>query len=325
MSASRGLLNRAINALPFELHIPGYQFCGPGTRLAKRLARGDAGINPLDAACREYDIAYSRSNDLTDRHAADKVLADKALGRVVARDSALSEKAAAAAIWATMKAKTKISIDMKPKKKTMRKKATKKRILPTTKRGGALSFLPMLGTLGSLIGGAESVAKAMNDSTAAQRQLEEPQRHDRAMEQGRGLYLAPYKYGRGLYLGPYKRGQGVPAKKKKRQRDDKNVVWRIMQLNDLARRMRVPYFRGVFMHNALPTSGARRNESGIVNLDDATGPGTHWVAYVKRNNRVVYFDSFGNLRPPKELVRYFGNGATIEYNRTSYQTYDQSF
>ncbi|KAL6264268.1 hypothetical protein P5V15_004359 [Pogonomyrmex californicus] len=88
--------------------------------------------------------------------------------------------------------------------------------------------------------------------------------------------------------------------------------------------MRVSYFRGVFMRDALPISGARRNENGIVNLDDTTGPGTHWVAYAKRNNRVVYFDSFGNLRPPKELIRYFGDDATIEYNRTSYQTYDQS-
>ena len=99
-----------------------------------------------------------------------------------------------------------------------------------------------------------------------------------------------------------------------------------VQLNELARRMRVLYFRGVFMRNTLPTSGVRRNESGIVNLNDATGPGTHWVAYAKRNNRVMYFDSFGNLRPPKELVRYFENDAmAIEYNRTSYQTYDQSF
>jgi len=79
MSASGcNLLNRAVNALPFELHIPGYQFCGPGTRLAKGLARGDAGINPLDAACRDHDIAYSHSNDLTDRHAADNILAEKA-------------------------------------------------------------------------------------------------------------------------------------------------------------------------------------------------------------------------------------------------------
>jgi len=80
MSASRsGLLNRAINALPFELHISSYQFCGSDTRLTytKRLARGDKGINPLDATCREHDIAYSRSNDLTDRHAADKVLTER--------------------------------------------------------------------------------------------------------------------------------------------------------------------------------------------------------------------------------------------------------
>ena len=89
MSASDGdLLNRAINALLFELHILGYQFCDPSTRLTKRLARDDVGI------CwtwREHDIAYSHSNNLTDRYAADKVLADKALGRVTARDSALRE------------------------------------------------------------------------------------------------------------------------------------------------------------------------------------------------------------------------------------------
>ena len=98
-----------------------------------------------------------------------------------------------------------------------------------------------------------------------------------------------------------------------------------VQLDRLARRMRISYFRGVFMRDALPTSGVRRNESGIVNLDDTTGIGTHWVAYAKRNNRVVYFDSFGNLQPPLELVRYFGTNVTIEYNRKSYQTYDQSF
>jgi len=101
-----------------------------------------------------------------------------------------------------MKAKTKIGMGMKSNKKTTRKKATKKRILPTAKRDGALPFLPMLGALESLIGG----------------------RHDRAMEQGRELYLAPYKNGRGLYLGPYKHGQGVAAKKKKCRKDNKNAV-----------------------------------------------------------------------------------------------------
>jgi len=57
------------------------------------------------------------------------------------------------------------------------------------------------------------------------------------------------------------------------------------------------------MRITLPTGGVYRNESSIINLDNADGPGTLWMAYAKRGDRVVYFDSFGNL-PPKELVRY---------------------
>ena len=64
---------------------------------------------------------------------------------------------------------------------------------------------------GSLIGGAISVAKAVNDSKAARHQFEE-QHHDRAMED-HGLYLAPHKYGLGLSLSPYKRRQGQQRKK----------------------------------------------------------------------------------------------------------------
>src|SRR5436190_8658891 len=126
--SGRGLLNRAINALPIELHIPGYQFCGPGTHLEKRLARGDRGINPLDAACREHDIAYSRSNDLRERHVADNILAEEARKRITARDSTFGERVAATAVWTAMKAKTKFGMGLKTKKLT--KKRTKKRILP---------------------------------------------------------------------------------------------------------------------------------------------------------------------------------------------------
>lgn len=53
-----GLLNGSINLLPFEVHLPGYQFCGPGTEVEKRLARGDIGINALDKSCRKHDIVY---------------------------------------------------------------------------------------------------------------------------------------------------------------------------------------------------------------------------------------------------------------------------
>jgi len=39
-----------------ELHIPGYSYCGPFTKLNERLARGDEPINKLDAGCKEHDI-----------------------------------------------------------------------------------------------------------------------------------------------------------------------------------------------------------------------------------------------------------------------------
>ena len=185
------LLNRAINALPVELHIPGYQFCGPGTRLRKRLERGDRGINPLDAACREHDIAYSQSNERADRHVADRVLADRAWERIAVKDSTLGEKAAATAVWAAMKAKTKLGMGM-TKRRTKRK-----RVLPVAKRGGMLPLLPLLGVIGSLAGGAAGVAKAVNDAKTARRQIEEMKRHNHAME-GKGLYLAPYKQGKGF-------------------------------------------------------------------------------------------------------------------------------
>jgi len=116
------------------------------------------------------------------------------------------------------------------------------------------------------------------------------------------------------------------TKKKKRRKNIKNTPCGCDNKHTIRStgETHVPYFRGVFMRNTLPISGARRNESGIA-LDDARGPGTHWVTYAKRDNHAIYFDSFGNLRPPKELVRYFRNGVTkIEYNRTPYQTYDQS-
>jgi len=137
----------------------------------------------------------------------------------------------------------------------------------------------------------------MNDNKAAQHQLEELKRHNRVME------------GHGLYLAPYKSGQGVSMKKINIQETLKKGVTTNVQLQQLANRIHIPYFRGIFMRTTLP-KGVRRNESGIVNLDNAEGPGTHWVAYAKRGNRAIYFNSFGNLRPPKELVRYLENNVT---------------
>lgn len=83
------------------------------------------------------------------------------------------------------------------------------------------------------------------------------------------------------------------------------------------------------MRDGLPK---RRNplrvECAVVNLDSEIGSGTHWVAYFKKNNIVKYFDSFGNLRPPFELVKYFNRGGKknniiITYNYERYQNYSE--
>lgn len=89
-----------------------------------------------------------------------------------------------------------------------------------------------------------------------------------------------------------------------------------------AKTIKIPYFRGVFMRNELPISGPYQYESGIINLDNKEGSGTHWVAYKKFKNETMYFDSFGNLAPPTDLVIYLGDGSLIKYNHERYQNYD---
>ena len=74
------------------------------------------------------------------------------------------------------------------------------------------------------------------------------------------------------------------------------------------------------MRNALPLK-PRCNESAVVNLDSSAGQGTHWVCYKKRGNTVHYFDSFGNLRPPLEIVKYF-KGCKVFYNYNRKQSFD---
>lgn len=62
-------------------------------------------------------------------------------------------------------------------------------------------------------------------------------------------------------------------------------------------------------------------ECGIINLDTHNNNGTHWVAFAKINDYCEYFDSFGNLRPPKELVKYL-NATNLQYNYTRFQNFN---
>jgi len=73
-------------------------------------------------------------------------------------------------------------------------------------------------------------------------------------------------------------------------------------LIDAASKLAIKNFRGVFMRDQLPKQ-PNRVETGIINLDNSTGAGTHWVAYAIDPRAIVYFDSYG-LAPPIEFNKY---------------------
>lgn len=238
----RGLINSLINKLPFELHLPSYNFCGPGTRLEQRLARGDQGVNQLDEACKTHDIAYSQFKDLESRHIADKQLQKAALDRFRAKDSTWKERLASLFVAGIMKGKTTFGMGVR-RKRSLRKRShrkrkavglgfkkrrstkgiKKKRVIQTPKIGGFIFSIPLLlsalGALGGLAGGASAIAKTVQSKKNEDQTLEETKRHNKAMEQlvsgkgiilpfkkklrGKGLYLRPYKKGMGMYLRPY--------------------------------------------------------------------------------------------------------------------------
>ena len=88
------------------------------------------------------------------------------------------------------------------------------------------------------------------------------------------------------------------------------------ELEDAAKRLKIPSFRGVFLLDTLPRK-PNKKEYGIVNFDKSGGPGTHWVAWYKNGKTKIYFESYG-VQPPIEVVEYLGS--PIRYNTDQVQT-----
>ena len=67
--ASESLLNTLVNNLPFEKHLTGHNFTGPGTKLYKRLnsdgtpKEWSIPIDRVDNAAYHHDLFYSKHND----------------------------------------------------------------------------------------------------------------------------------------------------------------------------------------------------------------------------------------------------------------------
>ena len=94
-----------------------------------------------------------------------------------------------------------------------------------------------------------------------------------------------------------------------------------IELLEAARKLNIPNFRVVSLRDTLPKK-PKKKECGILNLDDTSGLGTHWVAWYKNGTEKNYFDSYG-LQPPNELIDYLHS--PILYNTERVQPYDQVF
>ena len=83
-------------------------------------------------------------------------------------------------------------------------------------------------------------------------------------------------------------------------------------LIDYVKKLKIPYFRGVFMRDNLPKK-IRKKECGIMNFNTSLQNGSHWVAYYKNDKYRVYFDSFGCICPI-ELQQYLKSPSEFENN-----------
>jgi len=98
LKTGSGLINRILQRAPLpEMHlslpknVPSenrpdgsfqntgkYSYCGPGTKVEKRLKEGYEGVNSLDKACKQHDIYYAQHKKTSERNIADDILANEA-------------------------------------------------------------------------------------------------------------------------------------------------------------------------------------------------------------------------------------------------------
>ena len=80
-----------------------------------------------------------------------------------------------------------------------------------------------------------------------------------------------------------------------------------------------PKFIGVYSRDNLPYK--IKDGAYVINLDEYSDIGTHWIALYLNNKTVTYFDSFGIEHIPKEVKKCIGNRNIIS-NIYRIQNYD---
>ena len=64
-----------------------------------------------------------------------------------------------------------------------------------------------------------------------------------------------------------------------------------------------PRFNGVYLRDNLPNK--IKEGAYVINLDEHSDIGTHWVALYVKNNDITYFDSFGVKYISKKIIKFF--------------------
>ena len=80
-----------------------------------------------------------------------------------------------------------------------------------------------------------------------------------------------------------------------------------------------PKFNGVFSRDNLLNK--IKDGAYVINLDDYSDIGIHWIALYVKNNDITYFDSFGVEHIPKEIKKFIDNKNIIA-NIFRIQAYD---
>ena len=65
----------------------------------------------------------------------------------------------------------------------------------------------------------------------------------------------------------------------------------------------------MYSRDNLPGGSSTEIKDGayIINLDEYSDIGIHWISLYIQNNDVTYFDSFGVEYIPKEIITFIGN------------------
>ena len=80
-----------------------------------------------------------------------------------------------------------------------------------------------------------------------------------------------------------------------------------------------PRFNGIYSKDNLPDK--IKDGTYVVNLDEYSDIGTHWIALYVNNTTVTYVDSFGVEHIPKEIKKIINNKSIIT-NISGIQAYD---